>query len=45
VPADGGRIVREAVTWPFLPEEKVPLALTAPLTVLLFAALGFAPPR
>ncbi|MGH8515389.1 MAG: hypothetical protein ACREV8_15900 [Gammaproteobacteria bacterium] len=35
----------EAVTWPFLPELKSPSALTGPLTVVLFAALGLRPPR
>jgi hypothetical protein len=40
----GGWTVRLAVTLPFLPELNVPLALTGPLTVVLFWALGFEPP-
>ncbi|HEX2417865.1 MAG TPA: hypothetical protein VHJ83_07050 [Micromonosporaceae bacterium] len=35
----------DAVTWPFFPELNVPVALTGPLTVVLFCALGLAPPR
>jgi hypothetical protein len=34
--ADAGPAVRDAVTWPFLPELKVPVALTGPETVVLF---------
>ena len=44
-PGPGGLRVRDAVTWPFLPELNVPVALTGPLTVVLFEALGFPPPR
>ena len=40
----GGWTVNDAVTFPFLPELNVPLALTGPLTVVLFWALGLAPP-
>ena len=40
----GGWTVSDAVTFPFLPELNVPLALTGPLTVVLFWALGLAPP-
>ena len=40
----GGWTVSEAVTWPFLPELNVPVALTGPATVVLFWALGLAPP-
>ena len=40
----GGWIVSDAVTFPFLPELNDPAALTGPLTVVLFWALGFAPP-
>ena len=40
----GGVSVREAVTFPFLPELNVPVALTGPLTVVLFEALGLPPP-
>jgi hypothetical protein len=40
----GGLRVSEAVTWPFLPELNVPVALTGPLTVVLFDALGLPPP-
>jgi hypothetical protein len=40
----GGLSVNEAVTLPFLPELKVPVALTGPDTVVLFEALGLAPP-
>jgi hypothetical protein len=35
----GGETVRDAVTSPFLPELKVPDALTGPATVVLFWAL------
>ena len=41
----GGWTVRDAVTCPFFPELKVPVALTGPATAVLFDALGFAPPR
>jgi hypothetical protein len=41
----GGLSVSEAVTCPFLPELNVPVALTGPATVVLFWALGLAPPR
>jgi hypothetical protein len=37
--------VGDAVTWPFLPELNVPVAMTGPATVVLFWALGLAPPR
>jgi hypothetical protein len=40
----GGESVSDAVTFPFLPELNVPVALTGPLTVVLFEALGLAPP-
>ena len=40
----GGWTVSDAVTFPFLPELNVALALTGPLTVVLFWALGLAPP-
>jgi hypothetical protein len=40
----GGLTVSEASALPFFPEEKVPLALTGPDTVVLFCALGLAPP-
>jgi hypothetical protein len=40
----GGWIVNDAVTFPFLPELNSPVLLTGPLTVVLFWALGFAPP-
>ena len=40
----GGETVSEAVTLPFFPEENVPVAVTGPLTVVLFCALGLAPP-
>jgi len=40
----GGWIVSDAVTFPFLPELNSPVLLTGPLTVVLFWALGFAPP-
>jgi hypothetical protein len=36
----GGLTVSEPVTLPFLPELNEPLALTGPLTVVLFCALG-----
>jgi hypothetical protein len=38
----GGLTVSDAVTLPFLPELKVPVAVTGPLTVVLFLALGVA---
>ena len=41
----GGLTVSDAVICPFLPELNVPSALTGPATVVLFWALGFAPPR
>ncbi len=41
----GGLTVSDAVTCPFLPELNVPVALTGPATVVLFWALGLAPPR
>ena len=44
-PGPGGMRVSDAVTCPFLPELNVPLALTGPATVVLFWALGLAPPR
>ena len=37
-------IVSDAVTFPFLPELNAPVSLTGPLTVVLFWALGLAPP-
>jgi hypothetical protein len=40
----GGLTVSDAVTLPFLPELKAPLALTGPSTVVLFEALGLPPP-
>jgi hypothetical protein len=40
----GGSTVGDAVTLPFLPELNSPVALTGPLTVVLFCALGLAPP-
>src|SRR5262249_17254743 len=40
----GGLTVSDPTTLPFLPELKVPLALTGPLRVVLFWALGLAPP-
>jgi hypothetical protein len=44
-PDPGGFSVSDAVTCPFLPELNVPVALTGPLIVVLFEALGLAPPR
>jgi len=41
----GALTVSEAVTCPFLPELNVPVAITGPETVVLFCALGLAPPR
>src|SRR5215208_1580516 len=41
----GGLTVSDAVTCPFLPELNAPDALTGPATVVLFWALGLAPPR
>jgi hypothetical protein len=40
----GGWTVSDAVTFPFLPELNVPVELTGPFTVVLFWALGLAPP-
>ena len=45
LPGPGGPAVSDSVTWPFLPELKVPLAVTGPETVVLFWALGLPPPR
>jgi hypothetical protein len=45
LPDPGGLTVSDAVIWPFLPELKVPEALTGPFTVVLFEALGLPPPR
>jgi len=45
MPDGGGVTVRDAVTWPFLPELNAPDADTGPVTVVLFWALGLAPPR
>ena len=45
LPALGGITVSEPTTLPFLPELNVPLALTGPLTFVLFEALGLEPPR
>jgi hypothetical protein len=42
--AGGGSTVRLAVIWPFLPEAKVPAAITGPNTSCLFAAAGQLPP-
>lgn len=44
LPGPGGMMVSDAVTCPFLPELNEPVALTGPLTVVLFEALGLAPP-
>jgi hypothetical protein len=33
-------MVSDPVTWPFLPELNVPVALTGPLTVVMFEAPG-----
>lgn len=45
LPGPGGLSVSDAVTGPFLPEPNVPVALTGALIVVLFWALGLAPPR
>jgi hypothetical protein len=36
--------VSETVIFPFFPDENDPVAVTGPLTVVLFCAEGFAPP-
>jgi len=43
-PGPGGLTVSDALIFPFLPELNVPEALTGPLTVILFEALGLPPP-
>src|SRR4030095_1707603 len=43
-PGSGGSMTRQAVMLPFLPDANVPLAVTGPNTVILFAALGHWPP-
>ena len=45
LPGPGGLRVSDEVTCPFLPELNVPVALTGPEMVVLFDALGLAPPR
>jgi hypothetical protein len=43
-PGVGAGAVSELVIDPFLPELKLPVAPTGPLTLVLFEALGFLPP-
>ncbi len=44
VPALGGEICRHWLIVPFVPELNVPVELTGPETVVLFAAFGHWPP-
>jgi hypothetical protein len=43
-PGPGGKRVRLAVIWPFLPDVNVPVAVTGPETVTLLEASGHCPP-
>ena len=45
LPGPGGLAVSDAVTFPFLSEANVPVAVTGPERVVSLLALGLAPPR